>query len=148
MGDDSLVILGHNDLFEIIYGTITVLVGGNLKAWIVVHHISEPCIRILDKIGQLIDIFATVVVHVFAYLMIQSLDLNFKLALAIVGQTQLAQFQHELRLQGSGHPVGLLGNRWQLVLQRRHKGFFLWHCIRCWHLVLLLLFLLCLSTSK
>lgn len=88
--DDSLVILGHYDLFEIIYGTVTVLVGGNLKAWIVVHHLSEPCVRILDKIRELVDVFAAVVVHVFAYIVIQSLNLNFKLALAIIRQTQLA----------------------------------------------------------
>lgn len=120
---DSLVILGHYDLLEIIYGTFTVLVGGNLKAWIVVHHLSEPCVRILDKIGELVDVLAAVIVHVFAYVVIQSLNLNFKLALAIIWQTQLAQLQHKLGLQGGGHPVGLLlllllGNRWQLILQR------------------------------
>lgn len=121
--DDSLVILGHYNLLEIIYGTVTVFVGGNLKAWIVVHHLSEPCVRILDKIRELVDVFAAVVIHVFAYIVIQSLNLNFKLALAIIWQTQLTQLQHKLGLQGSGHPVGLmllllLGNRWQLILQR------------------------------
>lgn len=121
---DSLVILGHYDLLEIIYGTFTVLIGGNLKAWIVVHHLSEPCVRILDKIGEFVDVLAAVVVHVLAYIVIQSLNLNFKLALAIIRQTQLAQLQHKLGLQGGGHPVGLLllllllGNRWQLILQR------------------------------